>query len=390
MSRSRGFVVALALALGLGVSACGSDSGSKSSAGAATSGEPIKLGVLAGLTGDSSAIGVPYVNGVKLAVEELNGDGGVDGRKVELKISDNKTEPVAGVQAGTKLVRTGDIDSLLCSCYSTVFFPLMNALAKQNVVVTNDGSTTPEVRNLPGTIITTLPTDDVLGVALAKFAYALGHKEASLISVNDPYGQAFTKVVKAAYQEAGGKLDEEIMVEGGLPNYRPEVSRIAKAGADALLMGSYTDDARLQFKQLTEAGWHGVAFKLYPTGNRLNEDRESSNRFYGVEGTWLAAENGEWAERYKAKFGEDPTIWAAIGYDAAMLNARGVAGASSDSAQDVRASMVKAAESYEGPTGKLKFDDSFVRIDAPLAYYVVRDGKYVEIDEHGKDVDAAK
>ncbi len=278
MPRWSGCVVALVLVLALGVAACGSDSdsGSESSSGAASSGEPIKLGILAGLTGDSSAIGVPYVKGVELAVEELNADGGVDGRKVEIETADNKTEPVAGVQAGMKLVRTGDIDTLLCSCYSTIFFPLMNGLAKQDIAVTNDAASTPEVRELPGTIITTLPTDDVLGKALGEFAYGLGYKEASVISVNDPYGQAFTPVVSGAYEEAGGKILEEIMVEGGLPNYRPEVSRIAKAGADALLMGSYTDDARLQFKQLTEAGWDGVAFKLYPTGNRLSEDKESA------------------------------------------------------------------------------------------------------------------
>jgi branched-chain amino acid transport system substrate-binding protein len=391
MPRSRGSIVALAVALALGVAACGSDSDSGSdSSGAASSGEPIKLGVLAGLTGDSSAIGVPYVNGVKMAVDEVNADGGVDGRNVEIETADNKTEPVAGVQAGMKLVRTGDIDALLCSCYSTIFFPLMNGLSKQDIVVTNDASSTPEVRELPGTIITTLPTDDVLGAALGKFAYDLGYKEASLISVNDPYGQAFTPVVSEAYEKAGGKLLEEIMVEGGLPNYRPEVSRIAKAGADALLMGSYTDDARLQFKQLSEAGWDGVAFKLYPTGNRLNEDKESNNRFYGLEGTWLASENKEWRDKYEAEFGEEPTIWAAIGYDAAMLNALGIAAAGSDKAEDIRASMVKAAETYEGPTGKLKFDDSFVRVDAPLAYYVVRDGKYVEIDENGEDVEPAK
>ena len=289
-----------------------------------------------------------------------------------------------------KLVRTGDIDTLLCSCYSTIFFPLMNGLAKQDIAVTNDASSTPEVRELPGTIITTLPTDDVLGKALGEFAYGLGYKEASVISVNDPYGQAFTPVVSGAYEDAGGKILEEIMVEGGLPNYRPEVSRIAKAGADALLMGSYTDDARLQFKQLTEAGWDGVAFKLYPTGNRLSEDKESHNRFYGLEGTWLAAENKEWRDRYEAKFGEEPTIWGAIGYDAAMLNALGVAAAKSDSAEDIRASMVTAAEDYEGPTGRLQFDDAFVRVDAPLAYYVVRDGEYVQIDENGKDVPVEK
>jgi branched-chain amino acid transport system substrate-binding protein len=325
-----------------------------------------------------------------MAVKELNADGGVDGRKVELESADNKTEPVAGVQAGMKLVRSGDIDALLCSCYSTIFFPLMNGLAREDIVVTNNGSSTPEVRELPGTIVTTFPTDDVLGTALAEFAYGLGYEEASLISVNDPYGEAFRPVVREAFEAAGGTIAEDITVEGGLPNYRPEMNRIAKAGTEALLMGTYTDDARLQFKQLLEAGWDGVAFKLYPTGNRLNEDKDSNERFYGLEGTWLADENADWRKRFEAEFGEEPTIWAAIGYDAAMLNALGVAAAKSDSAEDVRAAIAEATADYSGPTGQIKLDDEFVRVDAPLAFYVVRDGEYVEIDENGEEVATAK
>lgn len=383
--------VAACLAMMLALTACGSNSESESGGSEAKkSSEPITIGLLVGMTGGASTVGVPFSRGAEMAAEELNAAGGVDGRKVELEVADNKTQPVAGVQAALKLAGSNDLDTLICSCFSTIFFPLTKALAKYDLVLTNDAASSPEVRSLPGTIITTIPTDDVLGAELARFAYGLGYKEAALVSPNDPYGVTYRAAVKKAYQEAGGKLTLDLVVDNGLPNYRPEMQRVKDTGSEAVMAGTYSDDARLQFKQLLETGWNGVAFKLYPSVTRFNEDKGTEGHLLGLESDWLVgAETKKWRDAYKAKYNEDPVIWAAVGYDAVMLNARGVAGATSKKSEDIRAAMVKAAEDYSGPTGQLKFDEDFVRVDMPLAYYAVKDGKYVRVDEHAKPLDDA-
>ncbi len=384
-SYPRWVIAGLVAAAMVTVAACGGDDSSSSDSGAAASGKPIKIGVLSGITGEAATIGVPYVNGAKMAAEELAAKGGVDGRKVELVVADNKTEPVAGVQAGLKLVKSDKVDALVCSCFSTIFFPLTKALAQDNILLTNDASSTPEVRKQPGTFITTIPTDDVLGKALADYALNLGVKKAAMLTVNDPYGLAFRPAVLGAYKEGGGEIVTDITVASGLPSYAPEMQRIINSNPDGILAGTYTDDLRLQWKQLIAAGYKGKLFKLYPSSTPLNKDEGSEGRMFGLEGTWTDDQaNKDWQQKYKDKYGEDPSYWSAVGYDAVMLNAQGVAASKSDKAEDIRNAVVEAAKTYRGPTGELKFDDTFVRVDSPLAHYEVKGGEYARVDENGQ------
>lgn len=390
MRSYRGWVaVGLVVVVALVVAACGgsssSDSSTSGSSTAASSGQPIKIGVLSGITGDAATVGVPYVNGARMAAEELNARGGVDGRKVELDIADNRTEPVAGVQAGLKLAESDKVDTIVCSCFSTIFFPLTKALARDDILLTNDAASTPLVRDQPGTFITTIPTDDVLAAELSRFAYDLGARTAAMLTVNDPYGLAFRPAANKAFEAAGGRIVQDITVASGLPSYAPEMQRIIDANPDAILAGTYTDDLLLQYKQLVAAGWRNKLFKLYPSSTPLNRDAGAEGRVFGLEGTWMTSPaNAAWQESYKREFGEDPSYWSAVGYDAVMLNAIAIAATSSDSASDIRDAMVEAARTYDGPTGRLEFDDTFVRVRAPLARYVVKGGEYVQVDETGK------
>jgi branched-chain amino acid transport system substrate-binding protein len=206
-----------------------------------------------------------------------------------------------------------------------------------------------------------------------------------MLTVNDPYGLAFRPAVLDAYKKSGGEIVSDITVASGLPSYAPEMQRIINAKPDGILAGTYTDDLRLQWKQLIAAGYKGKLFKLYPSSTPLNEDEGSEGRMFGLEGTWTDDDtNQEWQQRYKDKYGEDPSYWSAVGYDAVMLNAQAVASSKSDKAEDIRNAMVEAAKTYRGPTGELKFDDTFVRIDSPLAHYEVLDGEYSRVDENGQ------
>lgn len=352
---------------------------------AATPKPPIVIGIVAGLTGGSSTIGVPYVKGAQLSAQTINRRGGINGRKIELRIADNETQAVAGVQAALKLVNADKVHSLICSCFTVVFFPIAEALARSNIVITNNASSTPVVRTLPGHIVTSIPTDDVLGSELATWAYNLRFRRAAMLSVNDPYGSAFRDVVSKQYKKLGGQIPVDVVVDGGLPDYRPELRRIVDSGAKVLLMGTYTADARLQFRQLTQMGWRGIAFKLYPSATQLNLDPETHGRFFGLESTFVDSPAGKaWQARYKARWNEDPIIWSAVGYDAVWLNALGLANAANRNPATIKRAMVNGARTYLGPTGRIQFDRTFVRVKPSLAYYTIVRGQYVRVNAKGK------
>lgn len=348
--------------------------------------KPIVIGVVAGLTGGSNTVGVPYVEAAKLATEEINAKGGINGRRVQLVIQDNETNPVAGVQAALKLVDADRVEILLCSCFTVIMFPVAQALANKNIVAINNGASTPVVRTLPGNLVTTMPTDDILGAELARFASTLGFRRAALLTVSDPYGSSFREIVGKTYRELGGQIVIDVVAEGGLADYRPEMQRIVNSGAKALLMGTYTGDARLQFRQLTELGWKDIAFKLYPSVTRFHEDPETDKRIFGLEPTWLANDpkGKDWRDRMRRATGKDPDYWAAVGYDATWLGALGVGNAKDSSAKSIREAIRTASATYSGPTGLVKLDDSFVRVNPSLAHFKLINKVWVRVDLHGR------
>ncbi len=347
---------------------------------------PIVLGVLAGLTGGMSTISVPYVEAAKFAADEINAKGGIKGRKVKLVIQDNESQPVAGVQAALTLVNVNKVDVLLCSCWSIIIFPLTDALAKKNIVIINNGSSTPVVRTRPGYIVSPIGTDDILGAQLAKFVYGLGFHRASILTVNDPYGTSFQQVVRDTYRKLGGEIPVELVVDANLSDYRAELKRIVDAKTEAVFAGTFAGDLRLQFRQLTELGWQGTAFNLYPTATDLTKDPEAEGRVIGTEPTWLENDTRgkAWATRFHKAIGKEPNFWHAVGYDATWLGALGAANAKDSSAKSVREAIRDASATYSGPTGPMKFDKDFVRANPNLAYFKLVNGKYVRVDQRGK------
>jgi branched-chain amino acid transport system substrate-binding protein len=381
-----------AVCVGLTLVGCGDDSGSEESAsggGAAKPGQEIKIGVEAGLTGASNQIGVPYVNGAKLAAEDLNKDSDtvLDGGSVKLVTADTETEAVPAVQAALKLVNVDKVDALICSCYTLMMLPMSDALKDRDTVIISDATSSPVIRDMPGNILSTIGTDDVLGGIMAEWAYGLGHEKAALVYGNDTYGTTFRDAVTKAYEDAGGEIAIDLKVDLELSDYGPEMKRVVDSGAKAVLMGTYTDDARLQFRQLQQLGWDGELFKLYPSATELDDDPKANDHLFGVD---LAHNTGErakaFSERYEQQFGEEPSVWAAIGYDAAYLSALGVVNAPSDSADDVEQTIRDQAATYDGVTGTIEFDEDGVRVNPDVGFFKQMDGKLATVDEAGKPV----
>ena len=348
--------------------------------------EPMKLGVEAGLTGASNTIGVPFVNGAKMAAADINKKGGIKGRKVNLVIADTETQAIPSVQAALKLVDVDKVNAIVCSCYTFMMFPISEALKNKNIVIASNAASSPVIRDMPGNIVSTIATDEVLGTRLAQFAYGLKFRNAALLTGNDTYGDVFRKIVGDAYKKLGGKIAIDMVVDLSLPDYGPEMKRIVDSGATTVLMGTYTNDARLQFRQLRKLGWGGVAFKLYPSATLLDQDPEANRHFFGVDNVAVDDAKGKaWAARYQRVYGQAPTIWAAVGYDSTYITALGVGHAKGKSAKAIKNAMRAQSANYRGgPTGPVEFDKTWVRIKPNLAFYTLLNGKYVRVNEKGK------
>src|SRR5713101_8193147 len=110
MVRRRGLMAVSIAATAILAAACSSGGGGSSSS---QSKGPIQLGLIAGLTGPSSAWSVPYKNGAELAVKDINAKGGINGRKVVLITEDNQSSPETSVTNATTLMGSDHVSFIV-------------------------------------------------------------------------------------------------------------------------------------------------------------------------------------------------------------------------------------------------------------------------------------
>jgi branched-chain amino acid transport system substrate-binding protein len=356
------------------VAACGESEPAAS--GGASEGDQVVIGAITGLTGDEAAFGVPWSQGAELASKELEGKG------FRIAVQDSQSTPTQAVTAAKKLVEVDGAKVLICGCYSGTFFPVQAYAASKGVLVVNAGSSSPKIRTLNGSVVSLLALDDTVAEGLAAWAYELGHRRGAFVVGNDPYSVGMKDGVTAAFQNQGGEIVENAIVKPGQPDYRPELQKLAAANPDVIFSTSFSNDAKLQFKQGLELGIDAPWFELYPTVSGLEEFADAHGRLFGLEIGWLEESAGEWRARFADEFDSEPTTpWPALAYDASRLTADAIAAAPDADEQGLVDAFVKATETYEGPSGTVELDDDLTRVNQPLQRLkLVEPGEFVPGD----------
>jgi branched-chain amino acid transport system substrate-binding protein len=384
MVRRRHVFAGSVVAAALLAAACSSSSSSSSNQPQG----PIRVGLIAGLTGASSAWSVPYKNGAELAVKDINAKGGIDGRKVVLYTEDNQSSPETSITNVTTLMSSDHVNFIVCSCDSGQFLPIVARLAQADsgkpgggqFVVSNGVAGTTKILNLPPVYISTFPLDGTLATTLAAQAWKMGFRRAYVLSQSDAYGQDMFTQLQAAWKRLGGTVVGATIVDPSLPSYTSVMQQINGKHPQVIFTGTYGPDALLQFREITRMGSKAPWFLLYHETAPFNTVAGSTNRAYGLDPGWLATTDPKWVSHYKAVYGHAPGLFDAQGYDTTWLAALAVAKAGSSVTVDsIKKAYVQATKSYSGPTGKFVLNSQYARIEAPVSWFVVRDGQWVAL-----------
>src|SRR5262249_20144546 len=179
-------------------------------AGPARAQETIKIGVTQPLTGAFAASGNYVTQGAKLAEEDINKAGGVLGRKIQLIIEDNKSNPTEAVATAEKLTQKDKVPVMMGAWSSTLTLAVMPKLMEYEVpmLVETSSSSKITVSGNPW-IFRISPTSEMEAKAFAPMVKTLGIKKADLLGTNNDFGlgamQEFSKMLKAAGAEVGAQ-----------------------------------------------------------------------------------------------------------------------------------------------------------------------------------------
>ena len=312
----------------------------------AASAETVKIGALMPLTGGLQSYGEACLNGVKMAVEEINAGGGLLGEAVVLQVGDTQTKAQPALDAAKKLVSIEGVAGIVGALSSGNTIPVAQTIAAAyGVPLVSPASTAPTITDLADKdfLFRTVPSDAFQGVALAKVVSEQGFKKVAVLYVNNDYGQGLAESFSATFKnDYAGTVTGQAAFEPNNASYRGELSQLASGGPEALLLISYPDDGGILIvRQSLEEGLFDSF--IFTDGMKAEKVIETIGAQY-LDGTFgtspkaLATDTAQMFKTlYEKTFGElPPRPYIDSSYDATAVLLLAIAKANSTEGSAVR------------------------------------------------------
>jgi branched-chain amino acid transport system substrate-binding protein len=195
-------------------------------------------------TGPIPDLVAPMVQAVDLAVDHVNSQGGMfaGGEQLNIARADTGCDPVAGVDAVTKLINVSMVTGIVGPvCSGATIAQAESVSIPAGVVTLSVSASSPMITNMEtGTdlVFRTAASDAYQGVALAELALAKGIKDIAVSYANDDYNAAIAGVFVEAYAKMGGTITANQAHEPNKASYRSEVATLG-SGSDNLALFAY-------------------------------------------------------------------------------------------------------------------------------------------------------
>ncbi len=347
---------------------------------AAGSAEPITIGFTAALSGDFAAFGLNMRKGLDLAVDALNKKGGAT---YKIDAVDDRGEAREGVLIAQRFCSDSNVDVVMGYSFSSIALAAVPVFNDCKLPVFASAVTSPALSNVSPYFRRNVLTDAVQGAMMGTYATkTLGLSNIYVLNQQDDYGIGVAKAFSEAATKAGAKVLGSESYLLGAKDFRTLLTKVRAAQPDAIFIGGfYTEAAKIA----EQARALGIKAQLLSTDGALNVELMKLGRgavegmiVYGMFDPSVATPaTAAFLTAYSAKYKEDPSAWAALGYDAGMTLGAAVDLAAKDgpvTRESLNAAFAKLKD-VPGVTGPTTFDASGDRAGA-LYFLTVNGGKF--------------
>ncbi len=366
------FVIVAALGLMLGL-------------GGVAAADTIKIGLAAPFTGDAAAYGDNVKAGVMLKLEEINGAGGINGKKIEIVDGDELCAPKEAGTVGSKFASDKSIVAVIGHVCSSAGLAAVPIYRKAGLVSISATMTNPTIGKVgKGWFFRNCYLDTYQGEFLASYvSKVLGLKKVGVFYENNDYGIGLKDSFVGAAKKAGLEV---IGAEGymkGTTDFKPQITKLKAGAPDGIFICGYYQEGGLIAGQARKAGFDGVLFGADGLDNEdyIKVAGKSADGTY-VTVPFLAATAPESAKKIIDKFKEvtkrDIDWMSANAYDCLGILAEVIAkvGPDRQKIRDGLAAYNSPETAYKGLTGATFFDKNGDCAKA-AAVKMVKDGKFV-------------
>lgn len=340
---------------------------------------PVKIGVIAPLTGEAATYGDPDRKTIDLALEEINAAGGINGNKMEAVYEDGECKGEGGATAIQKLINVDKVSIVLggaCSSESLAATPI----AEQNkVLLFSAMASSPDLTGKSQYFVRNYPSDATQGQVLADVASKNGWKLVAFIQEQQDYPLGIYKAFTARFEELGGKTAKEEF-RPGATDFRSTLQKLKGQKPDALFVDVQTAPSGDRvLKQLKEMGWK---VPLLLSDALIGDAPTVKAHAATLEGA-LGAEYGidlnnpkfqHLLEAYKNKYNEEvpyQSYMQAV-YDSVYMVRDAVAAVGNDGTKVAK--WLRDVEGWQGASGTVDIAENGDRVGGHLPK-IVKDGK---------------
>ena len=327
MKKYGSLFMATALVTGA-LAGCGTSDDSSSSSGNTVTGDVIKIGANLELSGGVASYGSSINDGAKLAVEEINAAGGIDGKKIKLVAVDNKSETAEATAAATRLAEQEKVVAMLAPATSGNSVATVQIAKQHKVPIVTASGTAPNVTvNDDGSVneyaFRTCFIDPFQGTVAANFATnELGVKNVAIFADNaSDYAKGLAASFKETVEANGGTVVAEEAYVAKDVDFKSQLTNIKGKNPDFIFIPGYYEEVGLIVKQARELGINAPLMGAdgwdSPTLVDLAGAEALNNTFitnhYSSEDPDAKIQG--FVEAFKAEYNQAPNAFHALGYD---------------------------------------------------------------------------
>jgi branched-chain amino acid transport system substrate-binding protein len=341
----------------------------------------VKIGVFLSLTGPTASFGVSALNAIKLATEEANRAGGIDGKRIELVVEDDHSNTQEVPAIVSRLIEEAKVDALIAEPVSTRAIAAAPIAQSNRVVMISSASVKPELTQHGDYIFRACFISSTEGDAIADFAaHKLKAKTAALIlDEKNDYAVVLAGFFSESFKKYGGKVVIKQRYSDVDRDLSAQMLAIKFAKPDVIFAPGFYTTAPLVAHAIKE---RGVKATLIGSDGWDSPDlmKDGAAPFHGVyfaNHFWVGSKEPlvkQFVVDYQNKYGAAPDAGAATAYDAARLLLAAFKRAKSIEHSAVRDALA-ATKDFPGVTGRITID---ANRNAQVPVYILR------IDKNGR------
>jgi branched-chain amino acid transport system substrate-binding protein len=348
--------------------------------------DKVRVGVFMSLTGSTANFGISSVNGIKMAADEVNAAGGINGKQVELLVQDDRSDASEAATIVTKFVTQDQVHAILGEVASSRSIAAAPIAQNARIPMLTPSSTNPEVTKKGDYIFRSCFIDPVQGAAIGQFAArTLNAKRAAImVDRKNDYSTGLANNITETFTKMGGQMVATTSYQEGDQDFNAQLTSIKGSNPEVIFVPGYYNDVGLIAKQARDRGitvplvggdgWDSA--QLYAIGGSSLNGCYFSNHYSPYD---TDPKVQKFVNDYKARYNTIPDALAATAYDAALIMFDAIKRANSLEGPAIRGALA-ATKDFPGVTGNVTFNENRDAVK-PIVMIEIKDGGLYAVRE---------